>query len=132
MRINRLKLLIGITAKKIAIHYYPDIIIIQLLERLISLINLGRSWKCLYQVRAIAVFPVFRLLTDFVCLLTYEFWLSLWKIVRCSVILLLPLLNINEFSVSRNWICLQKTKENNFSFHEYFTRCLTRAGEDLN
>jgi hypothetical protein len=43
MRINRLKLLIGITAKKIAIHYYPDIIIIQLLERLISLINLGRS-----------------------------------------------------------------------------------------
>jgi hypothetical protein len=29
--------------------------------------------KCLYQIRAIAVFPVFRLLTDFVCLLTYEF-----------------------------------------------------------
>ena len=48
-------------------------------------------WKCLYQVRAIAVFPVFRLLTDFVCLLTYEFCLSLWKIARCSVILLLPL-----------------------------------------
>ena len=41
--------------------------------------------------------PVFRLtdfvclLTDFVCLLTYEFCLSLWKIARCSVILLLPL-----------------------------------------
>jgi len=48
-------------------------------------------WKCLYQVRAIAVFPVFRLLTDFACLLTYEFCLSLWKIARCSVILLLPL-----------------------------------------
>jgi len=31
------------------------------------------------------------LLTDFVCLLTYEFCLSLWKIARCSVILLLPL-----------------------------------------
>ena len=30
-------------------------------------------------------------LTDFVCLYTYEFWLSLWKIVRSSVILLLPL-----------------------------------------
>jgi len=30
-------------------------------------------------------------LTDFVCLLIYEFWLSLWKIARCSVILLLPL-----------------------------------------
>jgi hypothetical protein len=41
--------------------------------------------------RIIAGFPVFRLLTDFVCLLTYEFCLSLWKISRCSVILLLPL-----------------------------------------
>ena len=30
-------------------------------------------------------------LTDFVCLLIYEFCLSLWKIARCSVILLLPL-----------------------------------------
>jgi hypothetical protein len=49
-------------------------------------------WKCLYQVRAIAVFPVFLLLNDFVCLLTYEFCLSLWKIARCSLILLLPLL----------------------------------------
>jgi hypothetical protein len=29
--------------------------------------------KCLYQVRVIAVFTVFRLLTDFVCLYTYEF-----------------------------------------------------------
>jgi hypothetical protein len=48
-------------------------------------------WKCLYQVRAIAVFPIFRLLTDFVCLLIYEFCLSLWKIARCSVMLLLPL-----------------------------------------
>jgi hypothetical protein len=38
------------------------------------------------------IFTVFRLLTDFVCLYTYEFWLSLWKIVRSSVILLLPLL----------------------------------------
>ena len=35
---------------------------------------------------------IFRLLTDFVCLYTYEFWLSLCKIVRSSVILLLPLL----------------------------------------
>jgi hypothetical protein len=31
------------------------------------------------------------LLTDFVCLYTYEFQLSLWKIVRSSVILILPL-----------------------------------------
>jgi hypothetical protein len=36
-------------------------------------------------------FTVFRLLTDFVCLYNYEFWLSLCKIVRSSVILLLPL-----------------------------------------
>ena len=42
-------------------------------------------------VRVIAVFPVFRLLTDFVFLFTYEFCLPLWKIARCSVILLLPL-----------------------------------------
>ena len=35
--------------------------------------------------------PVFRLLTDFVCLYNYEFWLSLCKIARSSVILLLPL-----------------------------------------
>ena len=37
------------------------------------------------------VFTVFRLLTDFVCLYIYEFWLSLCKIVRSSVVLLLPL-----------------------------------------
>ena len=40
------------------------------------------------------VFTVFRLLTDFVCLYTYEFCLSLCKIVRSSVILLLPLFTI--------------------------------------
>jgi hypothetical protein len=44
-----------------------------------------------YQVRVITVFTVFRLLTDFVCLYNYEFGLSLCKIVRSSVILLLPL-----------------------------------------
>ena len=48
-------------------------------------------WKSLYHIWAIAVFPVFQLLTDFVCLLTYGFCFSLWKIARCSVILLLPL-----------------------------------------
>ena len=37
----------------------------------------------LYHFRAIAVFPVFRLLTDFFCLLTYEFCLSLLE--DCSV-----------------------------------------------
>ena len=51
------------------------------------------------------VFTVFRLLTDFVCLYTYEFWLSLCKIVRSSVILLLPLYRIATFKFySNNWI----------------------------
>ena len=36
-------------------------------------------------------FSVFRLLTDFVCLYNYELLLSLCKIVRSSIILLLPL-----------------------------------------
>ena len=36
-------------------------------------------------------FHSFRLLTDFVCLYNYEVWLSLCKIVRSSVILLLSL-----------------------------------------
>jgi hypothetical protein len=43
-------------------------------------------------------FSVFRLLTDFVCLYNYEFWLSLCKIVRSSVILLLPLFPGNNSS----------------------------------
>ena len=41
------------------------------------------------------VFTVFRLLTDFFCLYTYEFLLSLCKIVRSSVILLLSLFSAN-------------------------------------
>ena len=48
--------------------------------------------KCLHQVRVITVFTVFRLLTDFVCLYTYEFWLSLCKIARSSVICYYPYL----------------------------------------
>ena len=53
------------------------------------------------------LFTVFRLLTDFVCLYNYEFWLSLCKIVRSSVILLLLLLNHNKRHVmlSINKIC---------------------------
>ena len=56
-------------------------------------LNMVLLWQLfyLYQVRVIMVFTVFRLLTDFVCLYTYEFWLSLCKIARSSVILLLPL-----------------------------------------
>jgi hypothetical protein len=55
------------------------------------------EWQLVYQVRVITVFTVFRLLIDFVCLYTYEFWLSLCKIVRSSVILLLPLLYTNAY-----------------------------------
>ena len=52
-------------------------------------------FTCFVQVLLyILFFTVFRLLTDFVCLYTYEFWLSLCKIVRSSVILLLPSLAI--------------------------------------
>jgi hypothetical protein len=67
--------------------------------------------KCLYQVRVITVFTVFRLLTDFVCLYNYEFWLSLWKIVRNSVILLLPLFII-YYSLRRAYsLSFQKFKQ---------------------
>ena len=49
-------------------------------------------WKYQLPSQSHCGFPSFpRLLTDFVCLLTYELCLSLWKIARCSVILLLPL-----------------------------------------
>jgi hypothetical protein len=60
--------------------------------------------KCLYQVRVITVFTVFRLLTDFVCLYNYEFWLSLCKIVRTSVILLLPLFTFSVFLKIYNYL----------------------------
>jgi hypothetical protein len=65
-----------------------------LTERSSFALNPQFLWKCLCQFRVIAVFPIFRLLTDFVCVLTYEFCLSLWKIARCSVVLLLPLFMI--------------------------------------
>jgi hypothetical protein len=46
-------------------------------------------------------------LTDFVCLYNYEFWLSLCKIVRSSVILLLPLFDsssvFDHFIYQKNW-----------------------------
>ena len=54
------------------------------------------SFLCNVLYRVITVFTVFRLLTDFVCLYTYEFWLSLWKIVLSSVILLLPLFIVHH------------------------------------
>ena len=48
-----------------------------------------------------------RLLTDFVCLYNYEFWLSLCKIVRSSVILLLPLFIGWDFYQTWPWTTQQ-------------------------
>jgi hypothetical protein len=61
-------------------------------------------WKCLYQVRVITFFPVFRLLTDFVCSYTYEFWLSLWNSVRSSIMLLLPLSTHSVAMILTNFV----------------------------
>ena len=44
--------------------------------------------------RGLSCLSALLLLTDFVCLYNYEFGLSLCKIVRSSVILLLPLLTV--------------------------------------
>ena len=57
----------------------------------------GGNWSARRKQRPAASqfnLTVFRLLTDFVCLYNYEFGLSLCKIVRSSVILLLPLYNV--------------------------------------
>ena len=78
-----------------ATHSWSQLYYSPLMARVSTLIQPPFLWKCLYQVRFITVFTVFRLLTDFVCLYTYKFWLSLWKIVRRSLILLLPLLTMN-------------------------------------
>ena len=64
--------------------------------------NVGEKWHSLLPGFHLILKVYFRfsalcclliLLTDFVCLYNYEFWLSLCKIVRSSVILLLPLLS---------------------------------------
>ena len=82
-------------------------------------------WKCLYQFRAIAVFPVFRLLTDFVCLLTYELCLSLWKIARCSVIVLLTLFTFSmPFTLCS---CLSRTFL--YSYETGFMQNLIKTNE---
>jgi hypothetical protein len=62
-------------------------------------------------------FHSFRLLTDFVCLYNYEFLLSLCKIVRSSVILLLPI-----FTLTRQVAFLDITRgvRQTFLFHFIF------------
>ena len=59
----------------------------------------------------ISALIIFRWLTDFVCLYTYFFLLSLWKIVRSSIILLLPLFDITfylfrYFGLLANIVCV--------------------------
>jgi hypothetical protein len=73
------------------------------------------EWVIVFRV--ITVFTVFRLLTDFVFLYTYEFWLSLWKIVQSSVILLLPLLFSAKSSIVRLY-----HGENKLIFNELMMR----------
>ena len=55
-------------------------------------------------------FPVSRLLTDFVCILIYEFWISLWKIALCMAILLLPLFTFLHMRINWNFTFLQIQK----------------------
>ena len=53
-------------------------------------------------VQAGSLYPIF---VPFVCLYTYEFWPSLCKIVRSSVILLLPLINYSTlYSTAITWL----------------------------
>jgi hypothetical protein len=65
--------------------------------------NLFSPWYS--QVRVITVFTVFRLLTDFVCLYNYEFWLSLCK---CYIN---KLLCVFDFFLKHgnNWLCSKET-----------------------
>ena len=70
----------------------------------------------MYQVRVITVFTVFRLLTDFVCLYNYAFWLSLCKIVRSSVLLLLPLFRMGGDRCDTNSVYMSTSNELNISF----------------
>ena len=66
--------------------------ITEFIARVIRLVQLGYTLlRALVPSQGHYSFHSFRLLTDFVCLYTYAFWLSLFKLVRSSVILLLSL-----------------------------------------
>ena len=60
-------------------------------------------------------------LTDFVCLYTYEFWLSLCKIARSSVILLLPLCT---------WYCIG-CPDYDFNVSNILLVCINHCMADL-
>jgi hypothetical protein len=93
----------------------PQLSIFCLIQGIINCVQINTYWNFIVQIAifinlainilllaskkfqqyfswVITVFTVFRLLNDFVCLYNYEFGLSLCKIVRSTVILLLPLL----------------------------------------
>ena len=85
----------------------------------VSILLLSRLFNWI--LNGIVVFPVFRLLTDFVSLLTYELCLSLWKIARCSVILLLPLFVLIMWYF---FVFHFLSKKNGFSFWQYINELL--------
>ena len=72
-------------------------------------------------------FHSFRLLTDFVCLYNYEFWLSLCKIVQSSIILLLPLFSFLSWAFCSaslvSWSCFLCTQYCQFFwiFHSWYS-----------
>jgi hypothetical protein len=75
------------------------------------------------------IFTVFRLLTDFVCLYNYEFGLSLCKIVRSSVILLLtifcfPLHLSDKLQINETFYCCHIWKR--FSIYMYARWCFQK------
>jgi hypothetical protein len=78
---------------------YPFVILCSFFENISPRLLIFFLWK-----------GVAFVLFDFLCLYTYEFWLSRWKIVRSSVILLLPLLyenirlNEQNYFIIKYWV----------------------------
>ena len=80
---------------KRTISTVPDHIIIDIFS-FMHITRIVSEQNDIFQVRPIAVFPVFRLLTGFVCLLTDELCLSLWKIARCSAFIFFYIISNNN------------------------------------
>jgi hypothetical protein len=71
-------------------------------DRLTNKSFLNLSYSMLFT--AISTVVSCLIVTDFVCLLTYEFCLSLWTIARCSVILLLPLFKSDNIKYAKLYL----------------------------
>jgi hypothetical protein len=67
-----------------------------------SKLNSEKIWK-IQKKSKLNCAKIWKIQTDFVCLYNYEFWLSLCKIVRSSVILLLPLW-YGQYGRKASWI----------------------------